>query len=58
MSILLKLEEIKNSILYQRKDETFIRISVPFEQDEARATAQGEAFIRDFEKVIREFLPR
>jgi exosortase D (VPLPA-CTERM-specific) len=54
----LKLEEIKNSILYQRKDETFVRISVPFEQDEARATEQGEAFIRDFEKVIREFLPR
>jgi len=54
----LKLEEIKNSILYQRKDETFIRISVPFEQDEARATVQGEAFIRDFAKVIQEFLPR
>jgi len=54
----LKLSEIKNSILYQRRDETFIRVSVPFEQDEARATAVGEAFIRVFEKVIREFLPR
>ncbi len=54
----LKLSEIKNSILYQRRDEAFIRISVPFENDEALATATGEAFIRDFEKVFREFLPR
>ena len=54
----LKLSEIKNSILHHRRDQSFIRISVPFEQDEARATAVGEAFIRDFDKVIREFIPR
>lgn len=54
----LKLAEIQHSILYQRRDQSFIRVSTPFETDEARATATAEAFIRDFDKVFREFLPR
>ena len=54
----LKLAQIVNSILYRRRDASFIRVSVPFEQDEARAMATGDAFIRDFENVFREFLPR
>jgi len=54
----LKLSEIKNSLLYQRRDQSFIRISMPFEQDETRATASVEAFAHDFEKVFGEFLPK
>lgn len=54
----LKLAEIRHSILHQRRDQSFIRISVSFEGDEARATATAEAFIRDFDRVFREFLPR
>lgn len=54
----LKLAEIRHSILYQRRDQSFIRISVPFEGDEAKATATVEAFVRDFDKVFREFLPK
>jgi len=54
----LKLGEITNSILYSRKDETFVRISVPFAEDEAQAVARGEKFINDFYPVIREFLPK
>jgi exosortase D (VPLPA-CTERM-specific) len=54
----LKLTEIKNSLLYQRRDQTFIRISLPFDQDEARTMGAGAAFVRDFDGPIREFLPR
>jgi exosortase D (VPLPA-CTERM-specific) len=54
----LKLAEIKNSLLHHRRDQTFIRISLPFQQDEARAAAIGEAFIRDFDATFSEFLPR
>jgi EpsI family protein len=53
----LKLSEIMNSLLYRRRDSTFIRISVPFETNEARAVATGEQFIRDFYPVIMGFLP-
>ena len=53
----LKAAEIANSFLHRRRDSTFVRISVPFETDEARARAIGEQFIRDFHPVIRSFLP-
>lgn len=54
----LKLYEIINSALYRRKDAAFIRISVPFDYDEAVATNAGKAFIRDFYPVILSYLPR
>ncbi len=54
----LKIVEITNSILYGRKDEAFIRISIPFELDEARTIARGDQFIKDFYPVISEFLPK
>lgn len=53
----LKLAEITNSFLYRRRDAAFIRISVPFETDEAKALAQSERFVREFYPVIQEFLP-
>jgi EpsI family protein len=54
----LKLAEILNSFLYGRRDSAFIRISVPFETDEAKAVEAGERFARDFYPVVQEFLPR
>jgi EpsI family protein len=53
----LKLAEIMNSVTGRRRDSTFVRISVPYETDQAKAEALGRQFIRDFQPVIREFLP-
>jgi exosortase D (VPLPA-CTERM-specific) len=53
----LKLAEIINSLLYRRRDASFIRISVPFETDQQGAVATGNRFIRDFYPSIRKFLP-
>jgi len=53
----LKMSEIINSLLYQRRDSAFIRISVPFENDRQAALTTGEGFVRDFVPVIRGFLP-
>lgn len=55
---LLKLAEIKNSLLYSRRDSAFIRISVPFESDEQVASARAEKFARDFYPAIQAFLPQ
>ncbi len=41
----LKLSEIINSILYNRRDAAFIRISVPFYDDQAAAVTTGENFL-------------
>jgi EpsI family protein len=54
----LKIAEILNSALHRRRDASFIRVSVPVDSDIDQATARGERFIRDFEPVFREFLPR
>jgi len=54
----LKLAEIINSILFRRRDASFIRISVPFEDNESTALALGERFVGDFYSSIREFLPK
>jgi EpsI family protein len=54
----LKLAEILNSVLYRRRDASFIRVSVPVEADLEQAVARGEQFIRDFEPLFREFLPK
>jgi len=53
----LKLAEITNSLLYRRRDASFIRISVPFGSDQQVTLATGERFIRDFYPTIRKFLP-
>ena len=53
----LKLAEITNSIIHGRKDAAFIRVSVPFEDNEHEASAAGIRFIRDVYPLIREFLP-
>ena len=54
----LKIAQILNSALHRRRDASFIRVSVPIDADIDQATARGERFIRDFEPVFREFLPR
>jgi len=54
----LKMAELINSALYRRRDESFIRISVPVDSDMDTALAAGEQFISDFEPLFREYLPR
>jgi EpsI family protein len=54
----LKLAEIVNSVLYRRRDASFIRVSVPVETDIDQAVARGEQFIRDFEPVFKGYLPQ
>ena len=54
----LKLAEIVNSAFYRRRDASFIRVSVPVDSDIDRAVETGEQFIRDFEPLFREYLPR
>lgn len=53
----LKLAEITNSVLYRRRDASFIRISVPFQSDEQKAIALAERFVSDFLPAIQGFLP-
>ncbi|QSV45046.1 exosortase C-terminal domain/associated protein EpsI [Geobacter benzoatilyticus] len=54
----LKLSEITNSMLYRRRDTSFIRITIPFETDKEKALAAGTAFIKAFYPEISGFLPR
>ncbi|BCR05271.1 EpsI family protein [Desulfuromonas versatilis] len=53
----LKFAEVKNSILHNRRDSAFVRVSVPFEEDVEQAVAVGERFIRDFYPHIQRVLP-
>lgn len=54
----LKLADIINSVVHGRRDAAFIRISIPFDGDEAKALAAGRRFVRDFYPVIEGFLPQ
>lgn len=54
----LKLAQIVNSALHSRRDASFIRISLPIDSDISQSVAVGEQFIRDFEPLIREYLPQ
>lgn len=54
----LKLAMIKNSVLSNRRDSAFIRLSVMATDNEKQATEIGEQFIRDFFPAIREALPQ
>jgi EpsI family protein len=54
----LKLAMVKNSVLSNRRDSAFIRLSVMVTDDEKKAIEVGEQFIRDFFPAIREALPR
>jgi EpsI family protein len=53
----LKLGEITNSLLHGRRDETFIRISVPYETNQKQAEELAQRFTREFKPVIDSFLP-
>jgi EpsI family protein len=54
----LKLAMIKNSVLSNRRDSAFIRLSVMATDGVEKATEIGEQFIRDFFPAIRESLPQ
>lgn len=53
----LKAAQILNSILHNRRDATFIRISIPVVSDVTQANSTGEQFVRDFSPHFKEFLP-
>jgi EpsI family protein len=54
----LKFAEIKNSILSNRRDSAFIRISVPYRQGDENVLVLGEQFVRDFYPQIKAVLPQ
>ncbi len=54
----LKLAMVKNSLLSNRRDSSFIRLSVMDSDGEEQAIKVGEQFIRDFFPAISEALPR
>lgn len=53
----LKLAMAKNSFLSNRRESSFIRLSVMVDESEAEARRVGEDFIQAFLPAIREFLP-
>ena len=54
----LKLEQIKNSVLANRRDSSFIRLSLMATDSEEEALQTGEQFIQDFYPAISRFLPK
>lgn len=53
----LKIAEIVGSMLYQRRDQSFIRISVQSKQELSVDQKIIEDFLSDFYPLIRDFLP-
>lgn len=54
---MLKLVQIKNSVLSNRRDSAFIRLSLNSTDREDAARKIGEQFIRDFYPAIKASLP-
>lgn len=53
----LKIAEITNSIIYNRRDSAFIRISVPYQGDLSEASAVGDRFLASIYPQIASVLP-
>lgn len=53
----LKFAMMKNSLLLNRRDSAFIRLSLLITQDEETSLETGEQFMRDFVPRIHSFLP-
>ncbi len=53
----LKLAEIVNSTLYNRRDSAFIRISVQFQEDQTEAASAAERFLVEIYPHIASVLP-
>jgi EpsI family protein len=54
----LKCEQLFNTLLHNRKDVLFVRISVPARKGVESAEETAARFAREFAPVIRDFLPR
>ncbi|QJT07972.1 exosortase C-terminal domain/associated protein EpsI [Oceanidesulfovibrio marinus] len=54
----LKIQEIINSALYSRRDESFVRISVEFLDDAEGAQKAAYGFLKAFQPVTKMFVPR
>lgn len=55
---MMKVEQIKNSIVANRRDSSFIRLALAATDRVDPAIAVGERFIRDFYPAISQALPR
>lgn len=53
----LKLSEITGSMFHSRRDQSFIRISVPAKENTEQAEERIKDFLRAFYPLIRDFLP-
>lgn len=53
----LKMAMIQNSLLANRRDSAFIRLSLMVTENESAALATGEKFMRDFVPLLTNFLP-
>ncbi|MBW2477062.1 MAG: EpsI family protein [Deltaproteobacteria bacterium] len=53
----LKFAEIKNSILYKRKDSAFIRVSLPVQGSDDQAISVAESFTKMIHTHIQDVLP-
>ena len=54
----LKLAEITNSLLHNRKDTALVRVSLPYTGNEREAVTAGVEFVRDFLPLLQSHLPR
>ena len=55
---MLKVAQIKNSVIANRRDSSFIRLSLMATDSEEEALRIGEQFIRDFYPAISHALPQ
>lgn len=54
----LKLAEVTNSLFYRRRDSAFVRISLSFDADMAKAQSVADRFAVEFYPVLTSFFPR
>jgi len=55
---MMKLAQVKNSVIANRRDSSFIRLSLRAKDSVDAAVRIGEQFIKDFYPAIRHALPR
>lgn len=53
----LKLEQLLNSVMYKRRDASFVRISIPITTDKNASSRIAQKFIADFYPLFVEIMP-
>lgn len=54
----LKMAETMNSLTDRRRDASFVRISIRFDRDEAKAYESGMRFVAAMHPVLMQYLPK